>query len=143
MERNLIETKLPLDIKVHIFFGRVCFFYVYYKSNPKQKARYDKNQKYIPYNKLFLPQTFHADFKENAKVINKLDKNKINKLLEDSLKVFNNLDKLVYCSIDWLYDPENHEYYFCELTPTPYVLSKYVKPSFIKEYIVSDFILFY
>lgn len=137
IEKNIMSNKLPIDIKVHIFFGKICFFYIYYKSNRKEKARYDKNLNYISYNKLFLPNTFSAGFRENSKVIDNINTDTLKKLLEDSVKVFNNLDNLVYCSVDWLYDYVNHEYYFCELTPTPYVLSKYVKPSFIKEYIAN------
>ncbi len=135
IERNIMKNQLPIDVKVHIFFGKICFFYVYNKSNGKHKARYDKNMKYINYNKIFFPNTFHTPFKEDPYVIKKMNVEKLQNLLDDSVEVFKNLDNLVYCSIDWLYDFINHKYYFCELTPTPYVLSKYVKPSFIKEYI--------
>jgi len=138
IENNFMVNKLPMDIKVHVFFGKVKFFYIYFKNKSKQKSRYDNKLNYIPYSEMFFPNSFKTDFKENKNLINKTDKDVMNKLLEDSKEIFKNLNELVYCSIDWLYDYENHKYYFCELTPTPYVLSKYVKPAFIKKHIVFD-----
>jgi hypothetical protein len=138
IENNFMVSKLPIDIKVHVFFGKVKFFYMYFKDKKKYKSRYDSKLDYIPYPTMFLPNSFNTDFQENKNLIEKTKSDVLNKLLEDSVEIFKNLDNLVYCSIDWLYDYENHNYYFCELTPTPYVLSKYVKQEFIKKYITND-----
>lgn len=138
LEKKIGDRYVPYDIKVHIFFGRICFFYIYNKGYKKSysKARYDKNLKYISYSKMFYPNSFGlTKFIENKNIINTVNHNILNKIFEDSIKIFNNLDNLVYCSIDWLYHPETQEYSFCELTPTPYVLSKPIKDNFIKKYI--------
>ena len=41
---------------------------------------------------------------------------------------------LLYCSIDWLYDNVSGRYSFCELTSTPFSLSKPIKEKFISDY---------
>jgi hypothetical protein len=139
IEKCIGFTSLPYDIKVHIFFGRICFFYIYGKKskNGYEKSRYDNKCNYINYNLMFYPNIFkeHLHFKERRTLIDDVNKTVLKEILEYSLKIFNNLNGLYYCSIDWLYDPVSNEYAFGELTPTPYVLSKPVKNKFIKDYI--------
>ncbi len=137
IESNRGFINLPYDIKVHIFFGKICFFYIYEK-NIKQKARYNSNRKFINYNKIYNRNYFGEKFKENSKIINDVEKEALDYILEYSLKIFNNLKDLVYCSIDWLYDPISKTYSFCELTPTPFCLQRPVKSSFIKKYITCN-----
>ena len=122
-----IGKKIPYDIKVHIFFGKICFFYIYKKGNFSEKARYDSDCNYIPYETMFY--NLQAYPKENKYIINNVDKEKLQNILKYSLEIFNNLDNLLYCSIDWLYDGD---YSFCELTPTPFSLSKPIKSTFIQ-----------
>lgn len=142
IEKRLGTSYIPYDIKVHIFFGRICFFYIYNKGidNQYSKARYDKNLEYIPYNKMFFPGVFKGNkhFKENMNIIKNINIEILNKILIYSTKIFEQLNNLVYCSIDWLYDPVSNDYSFCELTPTPYVLSKPIKSIFIKKYICNN-----
>ena len=57
-EKNICINSLPYDIKVHVFFGKACFFYVYKKGTSYQKARYDKNCNYIPYSMFFYQTSF-------------------------------------------------------------------------------------
>ena len=132
----------PYDIKVHIFFGKICFFYVYKKShqNGFEKSRYDSNLNYINYNQMFHPKSFknYSHIKENKNIINNINSDVLQNIFNYSLKIFNNLDNLSYCSIDWLYDPMNGEYAFCELTPTPFSLSKSIKDKFIVDYIYKN-----
>ena len=88
---------------------------------------------------MFYPNMFkdHLHFKEKRTLIDSVDKTVLSEILDYSLKIFNNLNGLYYCSIDWLYDPDSKEYSFGELTPTPYVLSKPIKNKFIKDYILN------
>jgi hypothetical protein len=139
IEKQLGTKFLPYDIKVHIFFGNICFFYIYKKGNngSYEKSRYDKKLNYINYNQMFYPGMFknHAHFRENRNLIKSVDTVALREILLSSVKVFNKLTNLFYCSIDWLYNPVTHKYSFCELTPTPYVLSKPIKPKFIQDYV--------
>lgn len=141
IEKRMGTRFVPYDIKVHIFFGKICFFYIYNKgyNNKHSKARYDKNLKYIPYNKMFFPGSFkgYTHFKENNNIIRSVNSDSLKQILSYSVKIFEQLNNLVYCSIDWLYDPLSGEYSFCELTPTPFVLSKPIKTTFIQNYITS------
>ena len=139
IEKRLGTKFVPYDIKVHIFFGRLCFFYIYNKgyNNQYSKARYDKNLRYIQYNKMFFQGAFkdYSHFKENGNIIKSVNLESLKQILFYSVKIFEQLDNLVYCSVDWLYDPLSGEYAFCELTPTPFVLSKPIKTAFIQTYI--------
>ena len=134
IESNRGFINLPYDIKVHIFFGKICFFYIYEK-NMKQKARYDYDRNFINFNKIYKIDYFGEKFKENSKIINDVEKEAIDYIFEYSLKIFNNLQDLSYYSIDWLYDPISKTYSFCELSPTPYCLQRPIKSSFIQKYI--------
>jgi hypothetical protein len=128
-----IGKSLPYDIKVHIFFGKISFFYIYKKSNGKEKARYDSELKYINYEDMFYHDSFkNPSMKENKNLINNI-KN-IQSIFNYSLQIFNHLEPLVYCSIDWLYDNVSGNYSFCELTSTPFSLSKPIKEKFISDY---------
>jgi len=139
IEKQLGTKFLPFDIKVHIFFGKICFFYIYKKgySGRYEKSRYDSQLNYINYNQMFYPNAFkdHAHFKENKDLIKSVNNVALQEILSVSLKIFNKLGNLFYCSVDWLYDPETNEYSFCELTPTPYMLSKPIKSNFIQNHI--------
>jgi hypothetical protein len=132
----------PYDIKVHVFFGKICFFYIYKKSHHSgfEKSRYDGDLNYISYNQMFNSDSFknYSHIKENKNLINIINVNALQNIFNYSLKIFNNLDKLLYCSIDWLYDPVTGEYAFCELTPTPFLLSKPIKEKFIVDYIYKN-----
>jgi len=139
IEKVIGNGIIPYDIKVHIFCGRISFFYIYNKGGNMyyEKARYDSNMNYISFYKMFYPNSFRENqkFKESKNIINTVDTNSLKNILDYSITIFNNLENLIYCSIDWLYDPITCEYSFCELTPTPYSLSKPLKPSFIKKHI--------
>ncbi len=87
---------------------------------------------------MFFPDTRkgYDHFKENKHIIKSVTLEALHEILLYSVKIFEQLDNLVYCSIDWLYDPLSKEYTFCELTPTPFVLfSTPIKTSFIQTYI--------
>ena len=109
IEKNRGNINLPYDIKVHIFFGKICFFYIYEK-NICQKARYNSNRKFIDYYKMYNKNYFGTIFKENDKLIFDVEKEALDYIFEYSLKIFENLDGLVYCAIDWLYDQITKEY---------------------------------
>ena len=132
---NQIGKSLPYDIKVHIFFGKISFFYIYKKSNGQEKARYTSDLNYINYEDMFYSDSFkNSHMKENKNVINNIKKDIIHKIFDYSLKIFSYLDPLLYCSIDWLYDNVSGRYSFCELTSTPFSLSKPIKEKFISDY---------
>ena len=92
IERVMGTGSLPYDIKVHIFFGKICFFYIYKKGNKNEceKSRYDGNLNYIDYSKMFYPNSFkdHSHFKENKNLINTINMENLQKVLEYSLKIF-------------------------------------------------------
>ena len=127
-----VLSELSFHKEVRCKFSTIRLNYNKGYNNQYSKARYDKNLKYIPYNKMFFPGAFkgYGHFKENNNIINSIKQECLKKILTYSVKIFEKLNNLVYCSIDWLYDPLSGDYAFCELTPTPFVLSKPVKTMF-------------
>lgn len=136
LEKTRGTSKLPYDIKVHVFFGRICFFYIYDK-NKKLKARFDINKNYIDINKMFVVDYFwRKGFREKRTLVNEIDQESLDYIFKKSIEIFDNLPKMFYSSIDWLYDPDAKSCSFCELSPTPFCLKFPIKSSFIRKYIL-------